>query len=282
MKRILFLIILIFSFFSLNRADINDVTFVKTIGISENDGHVEMILNTIVPEKGLDTSTYQIQSIVLEGHDVGEMLNSFLSEHYQHVSFDQLELLLLDDEMTQNFSQLVEPVMNRFVRLNFYVGLVKDADIAELVDAGNHPCFPAFGQGAQREHMRQDGLPLLFVKGEVFFAGLRSYPRMIEGLYLSLRQLIPKVVHTEVMQQAGPCGNTGVPAELLSDVPGKIGNIQTVHQARGLIMLPVPVQLFKFSVIQYALHEGQKIGADIVRDCNLHRQSHPFFRQRPG
>lgn len=133
MKRILFLIILIFSFFSLNRADINDVTFVKTIGISENDGHVEMILNTIVPEKGLDTSTYQIQSIVLEGHDVGEMLNSFLSEHYQHVSFDQLELLLLDDEMTQNFSQLVEPVMNRFVRLNFYVGLVKDANIAELL-----------------------------------------------------------------------------------------------------------------------------------------------------
>ena len=51
MKRILFLIILIFAFFSLNRADINDVTFVKTIGISENDGHVEMILNTIVPEK---------------------------------------------------------------------------------------------------------------------------------------------------------------------------------------------------------------------------------------
>ena len=120
MKRILFLIILIFAFFSLNRADINDVTFVKTIGISENDGHVEMILNTIVPEKGLDTSTYQIQSIVLEGHDVGEMLNSFLSEHYQHVSFDQLELLLLDDEMTQNFSQLVEPVM-------------KDADITELL-----------------------------------------------------------------------------------------------------------------------------------------------------
>ena len=98
MKRILFLIILIFAFFSLNRTDINDVTFVKTIGISENDGHVEMILNTIVPEKGLDTSTYQIQSIVLEGHDVGEMLNSFLSEHYQHVSFDQLELLLLDDD----------------------------------------------------------------------------------------------------------------------------------------------------------------------------------------
>ena len=120
MKRILFLIILIFSFFSLNRADINDVTFVKTIGISENDGHVEMILNTIVPEKGLDTSTYQIQSIILEGYDVGEMLNSFLSEHYQHVSFDQLELLLLDDEMTQNFSQLVEPV--RSFKLLCWIG----------------------------------------------------------------------------------------------------------------------------------------------------------------
>ena len=105
----------------MNRADINDVTFVKTIGISENDGHVEMILNTIVPEKGLDTSTYQIQSIVLEGHDVGEMLNSFLSEHYQHVSFDQLELLLLDDEMIQNFSQLVEPVMNRtFIQSRYF------------------------------------------------------------------------------------------------------------------------------------------------------------------
>lgn len=133
MKRILFLIILIFAFFSLNRTDINDVTFVKTIGISKNDGHVEMILNTIVPEKGLDTSTYQIQSIVLKGNDVTEMLDSFLNEHYQRVSFDQLELLLLDDAMIQNFSQLVEPVMNQFIRLNFYVGLVNDANITELL-----------------------------------------------------------------------------------------------------------------------------------------------------
>lgn len=133
MKKILFLLILIFAFFSLNRTDINDVTFVKTIGISEKDGHVEVILNTIVPEKGLDTSTYQIQSIVLEGHDMKEILDSFLNEHYQHVSFDQLELVLLDDESIQNFSQLVEVVIDQFNRLNFYVGVVKDADITKLL-----------------------------------------------------------------------------------------------------------------------------------------------------
>ena len=133
MKKILFTVICVFSFFSLNRADINDVTFVKAIGITKENDYYKIIFNTILPEKGMDTSTYEIQSIVIEGKTISEIFDSFLDNHYQQISFHQLELLLIDTNCYISFQDYIIPLTKQLPNLNFYVGVWKENNLINFL-----------------------------------------------------------------------------------------------------------------------------------------------------
>ena len=103
---------------------------------------------------------------------------------------------------------------------------------------------------------------------------------MIVGLYFPFGKLIFEIVNTEVMKKSGPGSCLGIPSELSGNEPGDIRNVQTVHEAGCLKMLLIPLKLFEFGIVQNALHQTAVLGADIIRNCNLHRLSHPFRRER--
>lgn len=150
MKKVLFAIVCIFSFFSLNRVDINDITFVKSIGITKNDNSFKIEFNVIVPEKGLDTSTYQIQSIIIEGKTISDIFNIFLKEHYQQISFQQLELLLIDTTTYENFEDLIKPTLKQMSHLNFYVGVIKDENPIDFLY--NRDCSTEIVKKLRKQH----------------------------------------------------------------------------------------------------------------------------------
>lgn len=128
--------------------------------------------------------------------------------------------------------------------------------------------------------MGQDRLSLFVGNQEMPFAGAGGHSGMIVGLYFPFGKLISEIVNTEVMKKSGPGSCLGIPSELSGNEPGDIRNVQTVHEAGCLKMLLIPLKLFEFGIVQNALYQTAVLGADIIRDCNLHQLSHPFRRER--